>query len=91
MKEITDALELEVVEILNNKNINFIHESEKNFPIKGNRKLDFYLPHLDVYIEIKANHTDRLYSQIKEYKDCNNPNIVIIIGRKGVNFLKSII
>jgi hypothetical protein len=48
------------------------------------------LPYFDVYIEVKANHTDRLYDQIKQYEDLSNPNIIVVIGKSGVDFLKAL-
>ena len=86
----SDKLEIDVIDILNSKSVSFIHESEEGFPRKGNRTLDFYLPYFDIYIEVKANHTDRLYDQIKQYEDLSNPNIIVVIGKSGVDFLKAL-
>ncbi len=80
-RNISDDLELRIAAALDKRSITFIHESEgMGF------HLDFYLPDLDIYIEVKKFHTDRVISQL-----VTQENVVLIQGRKSVEFLEKIL
>jgi hypothetical protein len=78
--EITDDLENAVAKILTRKNIRFIHAYGRN------QRLDFYLPDYDVYIEIKKFHSDRIIAQLRSQN-----NVIVIQGRKSIEFLNNIL
>jgi hypothetical protein len=51
------------------------------------RRLDFYLPTLDIYIEVKRFHTPRIADQMSRV-----PDIIVIQGMKAaVTFVKMIV
>lgn len=79
--KITDDLELRVIDVLNRKQVEFIHESKGN-----NQRLDFYLPDYDVYIEVKKFHTDRVLDQLNSQN-----NIILIQGEKSIRFIENIL
>jgi hypothetical protein len=50
----------------------------------GPRRLDFYLPTLDIYVEVKRFHTPRIAEQMSRV-----PDIIVIQGMKAaVTFVK---
>lgn len=78
---VSDFLEQEIVEILIDLKIKFVHESQDN-----GSALDFYLPDFDVYIEVKQFHTDRVLKQLSS-KD----NVILIQGRKSIAMLTKLL
>jgi hypothetical protein len=87
MLHTTDPLELRIIKLLDYKNIAFIHESQTSFPRKNGRSLDFYLPDFDLYIEVKAFHTERINKQLGAYA---NENIILIIQEASILFLEKL-
>lgn len=81
--KIKDNLEKSIAEILTSKGIRFIHESYSN---GVNQRLDFFLPDHYVYIEVKKFHSDRIIEQLKSQE-----NVIVIQGRKSIEFLKKIL
>jgi hypothetical protein len=77
----SDHLEREVGELLNEIGISFIHESQNN-----GSNLDFYLPSYDVYIEVKQLHTEIVVHQLSK-----RDNVILIQGKKSIQFLKAIL
>ena len=55
---------------------------------KGNqdKRLDFYLPHHDLFIECKQFHTKRTADQLTRHE-----NVIVIQGKKAALFFKSLI
>ena len=90
----SDPFEMRIINILNNKKIKFIHESEKeynNILMKKNiinRKLDFYLPDYDIFIEIKAFNCPRGINQLIEF---HQENVIYISGENSIKFFEMII
>lgn len=78
---ISDFLEQAVADILTEKNISFIHESQNN-----GSTLDFFLPDYNIYVEVKQYHTDRVLTQLREQE-----NVILIQGKKSVEFLKKLL
>lgn len=78
--ESTDPLELKVAEILNQKGINFIHESQGY-----TNGLDFYIPEAECYIECKAYHADRVVKQLEK-----GGNVILIQGYKALTFFSNL-
>lgn len=76
MKHTNDPLEQKISKTLDSLKI------EYNCPdqMKGNGRLDFYLPFYDIYIECKAHSSPRLHEQIN-----GNSNVIVLIGEKSVN------
>lgn len=72
-----DELKQMVGETLLELNVSFLHESEST----KTRGLDFYLPSLDIYIEVKKFHTERIVNQTVRADD-----IIVLQGRKSVEF-----
>lgn len=70
----TDHLEAQIGKALTEKGIKFIHGSQGN-----NQRLDFYLPDLNIYLEVKQYHTERSLSQL-----ASQDNIILIQGREAV-------
>ena len=58
---ISDPLENIVAAALERSGTRFIHETEDNKRTMG---LDFYLPDIDVHIEVKQFHSDRISKQM---------------------------
>lgn len=77
----SDDLEQRVGELLKKVGIKAIHES-----INKESALDFYLPDYEIYIEIKKYHSDRVINQLK-----SRDNIILVQGRKSVEFLEIIL
>lgn len=77
----SDNLEKSIAEALEKSGIDFIHESENKL-----QQLDFYLPSLDVYIEVKQYHSERISKQMS-YKD----NVIAVQGKYSVAFLIQLI
>lgn len=77
----TDPLELDVAQMLREKHIPFVHESQNK-----DQRLDFYLPDYDVYIECKQFHSDRVLEQLRSQR-----NVILLQGHGSVYFLKMIL
>jgi hypothetical protein len=76
-----DHLENKLAECLSEKGIDFVHESENK-----SQGLDFYLPKLNVYIEVKQYHTPRIAKQMTYQNE-----IIVLQGSKAVDaFIKLI-
>lgn len=71
---IRDPMERLVAEALVKKGWEYIHDSEG-----GTIRLDFYLPHLNMYIEVKRFHSDRIDEQIKYVS-----NVIVLQGEVGI-------
>lgn len=69
-----DHLEAAIGHALKIVGIPFVHESQNK-----EQGLDFYLPVIDVYIEVKQFHTDRISSQTKQHD-----NVIVLQGVKAV-------
>lgn len=81
--KITDDLEKDVAKILDEKNIKYYHDSER----ENVKRLDFYLPDFDVYIEIKQFHAGE-----REFKQWQrHDNTIFITGKKSIQFLKTLL
>lgn len=72
-----DELETELAETLESTGIKFDHELSGS----TGRKLDFYLPAYDVYIEVKKFYSDRSEVQLQSQE-----NVILLQGRKAVKF-----
>lgn len=77
----SDELEKHVAEALLAANIQFRHESQG-----VNQRLDFYLPELDIYLEVKKFHSDRSNAQL-----ATQNNVILIQGRESVKFICSLL
>jgi hypothetical protein len=75
-----DPLEVILANALQENGIDFIHESE------GKYRLDFYLPKLDVFVEVKRFHSDRTGTQMSLHD-----NIILLQGEKSVKFFVDLI
>lgn len=76
-----DPVEIVIAEGLERAGIEYERKSENRFP-----HLDFYLPRLNIYIEVKQFHTDRIADQMSRV-----PDIIAIQGMKAaVIFVKMI-
>ena len=80
-----DGLEKRVAVLLEKRGIDFEHESQKD-TIANAKRLDFYLPGYDVFIEVKRHHSDRAASQIARAE-----NILLIQGEPALKFLESLL
>jgi len=76
-------MELKVVALLKKKGIKYVHESFRN---GINQRLDFYLPDFDVYIECKQMSSDRTIDQL-----ASQDNVIVIQGKKSIEFLEKIL
>lgn len=72
-----DGLEEQVALILDKKGIEYIHESENK-----SQGLDFYLPDLEIYIEVKRFYSERSLRQLALHDE-----VILIQGRKSVVIL----
>lgn len=77
MKPISISCDLEqsLANQLTENGILFIHESQQV------QRLDFYLPHSDIWIEVKKFDSERTANQIKSQE-----NVVLIQGKKAMEF-----
>lgn len=73
----SDSLELAVATFLQQRGIDFTHESQSKDQV-----LDFYLPAYDVYIEVKKYHTPRVEKQL-----ASQDNVILVQGVKALEFL----
>ena len=80
-----DGLEKRVALMLEKRNILFEHESEKG-TTANEKRLDFYLPEYEVFIEIKRHRSPRTGNQIARVE-----NIILIQGEPSLKFLESIL
>ncbi len=77
----TDPVELMIADGLRSRGIRFTHESENKA-----QGLDFYLPDLDLLIEVKQYSSDRTGRQI-----AGRENVVLVQGKPAARaFLKLI-
>jgi hypothetical protein len=74
---ITDPIELIVSIGLDRAHIEYVHESEGD---PRNRDLDFYLPSLDLHLEVKQYHSDWIAKQMARVN-----NIIAIQGRAAAH------
>ena len=79
MKKFADNLEKRVAQALDNAQIKYVHESE-------GAELDFHLPDLDCYIEIKRFHTERVLNQLSRHE-----SVILIQGEKAVSAFENLI
>lgn len=79
---ITDPIEAIVAEALSKAGIRYLHENDR----KGDLALDFYLPELDTYIEVKQFHSDRIARQMAQA-----PNVIAIQGRDAAKAFAAMI
>lgn len=70
-----DHLEAAVGNALESKGIEFTHESEEAIGA------DFFLPHQNLFIEVKQFYSDRIVKQIMD-KD----NVIVLQGKRAVDF-----
>ena len=77
VKHITCPMERRVNDALEQAGVMFVHESQDN---KATNGLDFYLPHLNLYIEVKQFHTDRIAEQMSRVD-----NVIAVQGEYAVN------
>lgn len=73
---ITDPIERIVATALRDSGISFIHEMDD--PLGLTQRLDFYVPSLDLHIEVKQFHTPRVERQLSRVT-----NVILIQGRKA--------
>ena len=68
MRKITcnDPVELIIISALEDNDITFVHESQDNVLTKA---LDFYLPDMNLYIEVARGHTSRKIEQLSRVED----------------------
>jgi len=78
---ISDPMEAHIAETLEDAGIKFIHESDCS-----KKGLDFMLPDLDCYIEVKQFHSDRIAKQMARVK-----NVIVIQGMGGAIAFRKII
>lgn len=71
---ISNPLEIEIANALNEKGIRFIHESQA-----VEQRIDFYLPEFNIYIEVKEYYSERSDKQLKA-----NDEIILIQGKKAM-------
>jgi len=81
IKHYGDSTEILVADILDNLGIKYIHESQDKDLI-----LDFYLPELDIYIEVKRFHSERYKNQISKQE-----NVILIQGVEGIRKIHQLI
>lgn len=77
----SDHLEKSVAQVLYNKGIKFVYESEDK-----DQRLDFYLPDADVYIEIKQYHSERISNQLS-----TQDNVIVLQGKKAVSLFEEML
>lgn len=76
-----DPVELMLARALLERKIDFIHESKNK-----EQRLDFYLPEIDLFIEVKRFSTPRTAKQIEGYT-----NVMVLQGIEAVQaFIKLI-
>ena len=80
-----DPLETRMVDLLNDRRIAF-ERPERDTGDPTN--LDFYLPELDMYIEVKQFHTDRIARQLAKVPE--SKTAMVLIGPKAVEDLEAL-
>jgi hypothetical protein len=78
MSRVTDPLERQVATSLDIAGIAYIHESDSKGTDRT-RGLDFYVPSINVYIEIKQFHSPRIEQQMSRVE-----NIIVLQGAGAV-------
>lgn len=73
-----DPLEQMIAVALDNAGIKYFTDYEGKSPAN----LDFFLPDLDIYLEIKSGHSKRISKQMTRHQ-----NIIAIQGQKSVGFV----
>lgn len=81
MKHYADFLEEKIGKSLDNAGIPFVHESENK-----EQELDFYIPHLNVYIEVKQYHAPRISQQLERQE-----NVIVLQGKRAVDVFCTLI
>jgi hypothetical protein len=79
MKRESSVLETKIADALTSAGIKFITEQPP-------ANLDFYLPEFDIYIEVKAFHSDRIAEQMSRVG-----NVIAVQGVEAAKFLAKII
>jgi hypothetical protein len=72
-----DPMERQMVELLNQAGIRFLCDDHRS-------GLDFYLPDLDVYIEVKQFHSPRIANQM-----ARRDNVIAVQGKKSFELFKA--
>ncbi len=67
-----DPLEKQVEDALNAAGVRFRRDDHES-------GLDFYLPNVDLYVEVKRFHTARIADQMSR-----RPNVIVLQGAKSV-------
>ena len=81
---ITDPIETIIAEALCKAGISYLHETDMK--AEDSLGLDFYLPELNVYIEVKQFHSDRIARQM-----ARAPNVIAIQGRQSAHVFADLI
>lgn len=74
----TDPMEIAIRDALQSADIRFVTDDDGQNP----KSLDFYLPDLDVHIEVKQFHTPRVAEQM-----ARADNVIVAQGSKAVSLL----
>lgn len=82
----SDPLEKQFVAILDAAAIGYIRPDRDH---DDPTTLDFYLPDLDLYIELKQYHSDRITRQLANLPE--NSNALVLIGRNSVHAFRAFI
>ncbi len=89
MKEenyMNDPLEMKLSKVLDDSGLQYTRpERDRNDP----SNLDFYIPNLDLYIEVKAYHTQRIWNQVERTPD--KSSILVLIGRRSVEAFRELV
>lgn len=78
----TDPLEKAIEIALIEAGIRYHTETDA----KNGKNLDFFLPDLDIYLEVKSGHTDRIAEQMSRH-----PNVIAIQGGKSTRWIAALI
>lgn len=70
-------LERQIAESLKTAGIDYKHEMDG-----GTKGLDFYLPEMDLYIEVKGGHADRVAKQT-----ARATNVIVLQGKRSVDLM----
>lgn len=81
---ITDPIEAIIAAALCKAGISYLHETDMN--AEDSLGLDFYLPEMDVYIEVKQFHSARISRQMAQA-----PNVIAIQGRDAAHVFADLI
>jgi hypothetical protein len=73
------SLEQRIEDALVRARIRFVRECNDR---EMTRRLDFFLPDFDIFIEVKRFHSDRIAEQMAHAE-----NVIAVQGQKSTNFL----